>query len=508
LLISTGHLVRLVYSLGVPLPIIPRIVEVSEFVIWALGLIALIRIPLMPIAPEHRWRILIDIAISYLGMAIILIVIWMLPGMRAASPDARQRLMFYDWMEASNLFVLNVILVRGSTPEIRRAVGWLSAAVAADTVYLIMFQYLTGRQIYDGRFLNSAFFVDGFVYFIVAFYFYCRPLPASDARSRSTLLRMINPLPFCSTLAVGTLLIISALQNLTSSVVILSAGMVLMAVLLISRVVVSARESLLLARESMLLAQEKSAVEQRAKTEKVELMMRLAGGVSHVINNLMTVVYGNVELLRMKQAPDSPNRAEIDAIGAAALNAARIGERLGLAGGGRVPGEQLQRLADAMLSIRASVMRISSNQRDITWDFSGSQGDALVAPSDLEAIVTELVANATEATQEFGKITIRIRDEVLQQGSAACPTPGPCSVLEVSDDGSGVANSDLPYVVEPFFTSRPVHEGRGLGLSLVHGIVSRYGGGLRVETIPESGLRISVYLPITPGGRPDRPEDH
>src|SRR5208283_1467500 len=317
-------------------------------------------------------------------------------------------------------------LVRGSTPGIRRAVGWLSAAVAADTIYFLMFQYLTGRQIYDGRFLNSAFFVDTFLYFIAGFCFFCGPQFAGDAPSRPTLLRMINPLPICSILAVSALLIISALQNLTTSVVILSLGMVLMAVLLIFRVVESARESMFLARE-------KSELDQRAQMQRVELMRRLSGGVSHVINNLMTVVYGNVELLRTKEPPDSPNRVELDTIGTAALAAAKIGVRLGLASGGRFPGEQRQRLGNAMLSMQESVIQTSGNKRDIIWDLSASQGNAQVAPSDLEAIVTELVANATEATQETGKITIRIRDEVLRQGSAGALAPGKYSVLEVSD---------------------------------------------------------------------------
>ncbi|MFI5120883.1 MAG: ATP-binding protein, partial [Thermoanaerobaculia bacterium] len=71
---------------------------------------------------------------------------------------------------------------------------------------------------------------------------------------------------------------------------------------------------------------------------------------------------------------------------------------------------------------------------------------------------------------------------------------------EVADTGRGIGASDLPRIFEPFFTSKPLHEGRGLGLCVVHGIASSYGGGVLVDTTPGVGTRVGVYVPVKPVG--------
>jgi signal transduction histidine kinase len=72
-------------------------------------------------------------------------------------------------------------------------------------------------------------------------------------------------------------------------------------------------------------------------------------------------------------------------------------------------------------------------------------------------------------------------------------------VLEISDTGRGIERGDLPHIIEPFFSNRPFHEGRGLGLSVVQGIVSRYGGGLQIETEQGSGSVVRVFFPMREG---------
>ncbi len=87
---------------------------------------------------------------------------------------------------------------------------------------------------------------------------------------------------------------------------------------------------------------------------------------------------------------------------------------------------------------------------------------------------------------------------------ALIPAPGRYSVLEVADDGRGIPAADLPHVQDPFFTTRPLHEGRGLGLSVVYGIVAGLGGGLLVQSVPGAGATVKVYLPIGPEEPPPR----
>ncbi|HVO50842.1 MAG TPA: ATP-binding protein, partial [Thermoanaerobaculia bacterium] len=118
--------------------------------------------------------------------------------------------------------------------------------------------------------------------------------------------------------------------------------------------------------------------------------------------------------------------------------------------------------------------------------------------SDLEAVLFELVSNAADATSPAGRITIRVRDETLQAAPAGASRDLPSgrySILDVEDDGRGVAGDVLPHIFEPFYSSRPGHEGRGLGLSVVHGIVAKCGGAVLVDTEPGAGTRVRVYLP-------------
>jgi signal transduction histidine kinase len=160
------------------------------------------------------------------------------------------------------------------------------------------------------------------------------------------------------------------------------------------------------------------------------------------------------------------------------------------------------RIHDVVLGQREALARTAGPERTLTWDLA--DGEALVPPSDLEAVLVELVSNAVDATNPGGRITIRVRDETLEATPAGVSPdvpPGRYSILEVGDDGRGVAEADLPHIFEPFFTSRPSHEGRGLGLSVVHGIVASCGGAVLVDSAPGTGTRVRVYLPQG-GGKP------
>jgi hypothetical protein len=122
LLTAAGNFLRLLSALGVALPAVPGLNFATTLVIWALGLAALIRLPLTPLVRGAWWRVAIDITIAVLGMALAIFFIWTLPGMRLAPPSAHLKILLYNSMEAANLIVLNLILVRAPLRPIRRAV--------------------------------------------------------------------------------------------------------------------------------------------------------------------------------------------------------------------------------------------------------------------------------------------------------------------------------------------------------------------------------------------------
>src|SRR5271169_6638581 len=145
LLTAGGNFLRLLSAFGVVLPAVPGLDFATSLAIWALGLAALIRLPLTPLVKGAWWRVAIDITIAVFGMVLAIFFIWTLPGMRLAPPSAHLKILLYNSMEAANLIVLNLILVRGPLRPIRRAVWWLSATVVIETIYLIAVQYALGH---------------------------------------------------------------------------------------------------------------------------------------------------------------------------------------------------------------------------------------------------------------------------------------------------------------------------------------------------------------------------
>jgi signal transduction histidine kinase len=489
LLTAGGNCLRLVGALGVALPSVPGLDLATTVAIWALGLAALILIPLAPLAPGAAWRITTDVTIAVLGMSLAVVAIWTLPGTRLAPSGAHIKLILYNAMEAANLVVLNLIIVRGPSRPIRRAIFWLSATIVIETTYLIALEYALGRQTLDFRLSNSLFFLDYLAYLYAAASFLRDPQPDRDIPLLPESLRAFNPLPIAAILGVGVLLILAALRPSDPALRPLAAGSAVLAFLLLARVIGATAENLRLLREE-------AAEERRREAEKLELMGRLAGGIAHIINNQMTVVLGRAELALEIDRRTPVMRENLEEIVKAAQHASGLAERLLSASGRRMRDGRKTRILDVVLGQQEAMSRTVGPNRTLTWGLSG--GDAPVRPSDLEAVLLELVSNAVDATTGAGRIAIRLRDETLSSsppGASPAFDPGRYSVLEVEDDGPGVAAGDLPHIFEPFFTSRPSHEGRGLGLSVVQGIVASCGGSVLVDTAPGAGTRVRVYLP-------------
>jgi signal transduction histidine kinase len=489
-LVCAGNLVRVLSALGVPFPNIPGIDLVSNVVIGVINFAGLVRFPLMPTNRGTFWRLVTDVAIAGVGMALIIAVISTYPGLKNGPPELRGEVMVFNIMAIANLLMLTVITVRGSLPHLSSAIRWLSLIIVLDTLYLVVFEYIVGTRSHDVRFINSLFFAEYLAYL----YFAACIAPAPDEKPASTearpLLWAVNPLPLCAVLGVGVLLVISAFGN-TYAVVPLSIGLVVMSVLMLTRVVLSNLEIIRNVNE-------RNERESRIQTEKLALTRRLSGGIAHIINSMMTVIHGHAELLRAETPPESLGAGSLEAISSSAYRVSALAGRLELASGTRGNDESRTRLVEAVLLQRDYVNRMVGQKREVVWDLSRDSGNALIAPSDMETIMRELISNAGEATFQGGKITIRIREDAhspLPSGISPIPAEGLYSVLEVADTGRGIPEDELPHVTEPFFTSRPQPEGRGLGLSIVHGIVASYGGGLLIDTVPGSGSRVRVYLP-------------
>ncbi len=490
LMTAFGNLLRFFALMGVPFPSIPGMALGTTLLIWATGLMALFLLPLMPMAQGTRWRIATDIMIAGIGMTLVIFVVWTLPGLQNAPVRLRQEIMMFNLMAAGNVLVLNTILVRGPLREIRRAVWWLSATAVIETVYLVSFQYGIGRIAPEDRLTNSLFFVDYLAYFYAAQAFLSDTKPGQEIPLRPFPAWSINLLPAAAVIGVGALLIISALHGSQQPVIVLAAGIVVMTLLLMGRVTVSTAANIR-------SVQRKAAEDRQAQAEKMDLVARLSGNMAQVIHGLVAEVRGHADQLRTLAWQNLDTSAGFQGVGEATRKASVLAERLLLASGHGRSKQRPRRLGDVVRQQQEPMNRLVGDKRIMIWELAQGAGSALVAPSDLETIMRELVSNAGEATFHGGKITIRVREEKLTvrpPGIWPRPAPGLYSVLEVADTGRGFDEDDLPHVLEPFFTRKAPDQGRGLGLSVVHGIAARYGGGLQIETVPGMGSSVRVYL--------------
>lgn len=218
-------------------------------------------------------------------------------------------------------------------------------------------------------------------------------------------------------LGVGGLLVVSALQGLQSGVIVLTVGIVLITLLLLGRVTKAMAEDLGTVKR-------KAFDDRRIQSEKMELVGRLSGNIAQVIQALVSEVRGHTEQLR-GFAWQNPQLAEgLQAIGEATRKSSLLAERLLLASGNARSRQAPKRLGDAVRRQQEAMNRMVGDKRIMIWDVAKGAGNALVAPSDMEIIIRELVANAGEAPFYGGKITIRVHEETLTvQPAGISPRP-------------------------------------------------------------------------------------
>jgi signal transduction histidine kinase len=497
LLITLGHVLRLLHASGVAMPEIPGIATISSAAIWALGFAALLRLPLAPPVRGARWREAADIVIAVGGITLVIVMISTLPGIRLAPWPARLEILTYNVMAVANLVVLNRILVRGPERAIRLAVWCLAATIVIETLYLVVLQYVVGHESQDFRLADSLFFLDqiGYLYAGVFFLTGTRPeAPVEDELPDA--LRALNPLPLVAVVGVGVLLILAAQRAHDPAVLPLAIGLVVMTVLLVARLLGAAWENLELLRKE-------AAADRRRHADKMDAIGSLAGGVSHVINNLMTVILGHTEM-GIEMAADRPKlRDHLERIDDAGRRAVTLAARLLAASGRQFAARTPARLSNLIRQKETTASAITGERLDIMWVVEPSTGDVFVDASEILLLLHELISNAGEAMPDGGQITVRVNETRLTRPMTSMyltPPPGAYAVMEVSDTGRGIAPQDLIHVVDPFAPGRSVLEGRGLGLSVVHGIVTRCHGGMSIEARPGSGTRVCIYLPLSISG--------
>jgi two-component system cell cycle sensor histidine kinase/response regulator CckA len=236
--------------------------------------------------------------------------------------------------------------------------------------------------------------------------------------------------------------------------------------------------------------------EQFRQAKKMEAVGRLAGGVAHALNNLMTVVLGHGEIMLQGMKPSDPYFANAQEINRSALRTATLTQKL-LA----FSRKQILTLRsvdlNAVVCGLVQVVRhmLVSVQVDLNLD--PALGSTKVDPDQLEEAILTLVRNANEAMPHGGQVTIQTANvELGLDYSHHHPEvrPGPYVLLTVADTGAGMGQEAISHLFEPFY-SKEAGVGAGLGLAAVYGLVKQCGGDIEVRSQPGKGTTFRLYLP-------------
>ena len=240
--------------------------------------------------------------------------------------------------------------------------------------------------------------------------------------------------------------------------------------------------------------------EQLGQVQRMDAVGRLAGGVAHEVNNMMTAILGFTDLLLDPARPGDPRRADLLQIRKAAERAATVTAQLLAFSRRQLRQPRVVDLNLVITELHPMLLRLLGEDKPLTVRLEQDLWPVHADRGQLEQVVINLALNARDAMPRGGRFSIESANVVLDETylsrhPATAIAPGSYVRLVVSDTGSGIPPEVQARIFEPFFTTKPVGQGTGLGLSMVYGIVKQSGGFVWVYSEPGQGTAFKLYLP-------------
>jgi PAS domain S-box-containing protein len=245
------------------------------------------------------------------------------------------------------------------------------------------------------------------------------------------------------------------------------------------------------------------AEEQLSQAQRLQAVGTLAGGVAHEVNNQLMAVLGFGEFVLGALGQDHPQTGDVREMVGAATRAARVAQQLLTFSRRQVKQTQLLDLHEAVTALVPVLERLLGADKSLVVLPRRSRCRVLADPTQIDQVLINLAANARDAMRTAGRLSIGVQDVVLDAAYAETHgvtnlVPGPYVRIEVSDTGSGMSKETLAKIFEPFYTTKPVGSGTGLGLSTVYGIVKQHEGFIWPYSEVGVGTTMKVYLPAAP----------
>jgi two-component system, cell cycle sensor histidine kinase and response regulator CckA len=242
------------------------------------------------------------------------------------------------------------------------------------------------------------------------------------------------------------------------------------------------------------VTERKRVEEERLTTGKLESLGTLAGGIAHDLNNILTIISGNIGLAQI-EAPgtSAPLLSFLSRAGQAAQQAAQLSNQLLTFSKGGTPLKRVASISDlvkqaAEFSLHGSNLRAELDVAEDLWR-------SAVDPAQIEQVINALIINAREAMPRGGTVRVSANNIEIDANSGLPIRPGRYVKVQVADNGGGIDARSIPKIFDPYFTTKP--SATGLGLSISYSVVKKHGGILQLESTSPNGSTFAFYLPAT-----------
>jgi two-component system, cell cycle sensor histidine kinase and response regulator CckA len=246
------------------------------------------------------------------------------------------------------------------------------------------------------------------------------------------------------------------------------------------------------------ISQRKTLEEQLLHAQKMEAVGRLAGGVAHDFNNMLTVISGYNRMLLDELSPNDPLRNYVEEAVSAADRAAELTNQLLAFSRRQIMQPRVVNVNTVISHSERMLRRLIGEDIEIVFNLKEDAGNIKVDPGHLEQAIVNLAVNSRDAMPLGGRLTIETSNEHLDENYARSHVgvkPGAFVMIAVSDNGSGMDAGTRLHIFEPFFTTKEKGKGTGLGLATVYGIVKQAGGDIWVYSEVGQGTAFKLYFP-------------